>query len=137
VIKPAGFDISQGIISGGFLKDASDPAMADDPGVKAYLAFVDKYYPGADVTSSSNAQGYVMAQTLVQVLKQAGDDLTRPNIMRQAANIRNLEFDMLLPGIKVSTSPDDFGPVKSMQLRRLVGERWQPFGPVIEAAAGP
>jgi ABC-type branched-subunit amino acid transport system substrate-binding protein len=137
VIKPAGFDISQGIISGGFLKDPTDPAMADDPGVKAYLAFVEKYYPGADVTSTANAQGYVMAQTMVEVLKQAGDDLTRQNIMRQAANIRNLEVDMLLPGIKVNTGPEDFAPVKSMQLRRLVGERWQAFGPVIEATAGP
>jgi len=78
-----------------------------------------------------------MAQTLVQVLKQAGDDLTRQNIMREAANIRNLEIDMLLPGIKLNTAPDDFAPVKSMQLRRLVGERWQPFGPVIEVTAGP
>lgn len=73
VIKPAGFEISQGIISGGFLKDATDPAMADDPGVKAYLAFLEKYYPGADVTATGNTQGYVMAQTMVQVLKQAGD----------------------------------------------------------------
>jgi ABC-type branched-subunit amino acid transport system substrate-binding protein len=137
VIKPAGFDISQGIISGGFLKDATDPAMADDAGVRSYLAFLEKYYPGADVTSTGNAQGYVMAQTLVQVLKQAGDDLTRQHIMRQAANIRNLEIDMLMPGIRINTSPDDFAPVKSMQLRRLVGERWQPFGQVIEAAAGP
>jgi ABC-type branched-subunit amino acid transport system substrate-binding protein len=137
VIKPAGFDISQGIISGGFLKDPTDPALAADPGVKGYLAFLEKYYPGADVTATANTQGYVMAQTLVQVLKQAGDDLTRQNIMRHAANIRNLEIDMLMPGIKVNTGPDDFAPVKSMQLRRLVGERWQPFGPVIEAAAGP
>jgi branched-chain amino acid transport system substrate-binding protein len=124
VIKPAGFDISQGIISGGFLKDATDPAMADDAGVKSYLAFLEKYYTGADVTSTGNAQGYVMAQALVQVLKQAGDDLTRQNIMGQAANIRNLEIDMLMPGIRINTSPDDFAPVKSMQLRRLVGERW-------------
>ncbi len=137
VIKPAGFDISQGIISGGFLKDATDPALADDAGVRAYLAFLEKYYPGADVTATGNAQGYVMAQVMAQVLKQAGDTLTRENIMRQAANIKDLEIDMLMPGIKVSTSPNDFAPVKSIQLRRLVGERWQAFGPVIEAGAGP
>jgi branched-chain amino acid transport system substrate-binding protein len=137
VIKPAGFDISQGIISGGFLKDATDPAMVNDPGVRNYLAFLEKYYPGADVTSTGNAQGYVMAQTMVQVLKQAGDNLTRENIMRQAADIKDLEIDMLMPGIKVKTSSDDFAPVKSIQLRRLVGERWQPFGPVIEANVGP
>ena len=137
VIKPAGFDISQGIISGGFLKDATDPAMANDPGVKAYLAFLEKHYPGADVTATGNTQGYVMAQTMVQVLKQAGDNLTRENVMRQAAGMKGLELDMLMPGIKISTGPDDFAPIKSMQLRRLVGERWQPFGQVIEANSGP
>lgn len=137
VIKPAGLDISQGIISGGFMKDASDPAMADDPGVKNYLAFLARYYPGADVTSTGNTQGYVMAQTMVQVLKQAGNDLTRENIMRQAANIRDLEVDMLLPGIKINTSADDFAPVRSIQLRRVSGERWQLFGNVIEVATGP
>lgn len=137
VIKPAGFDISQGIISGGFLKDATDPAMANDPGVKAYLAFLEKHYPGADVTATGNTQGYVMAQTMVQVLKQAGDNLTRENVMRQAAGLKGLELDMLMPGIRISTGPDDFAPIKSMQLRRLVGERWQPFGQVIEANSGP
>lgn len=137
VIKPAGFEISQGIVSGGFLKDATDPAMANDAGVKAYLAFLEKYYPGADVTATGNTQGYVMAQAMVQVLKQTGDNLTRENIMRQAASIKGLELDMLMPGIKISTAPDDFAPIKSIQLRRLVGERWQPFGPVIEANPGP
>jgi len=137
VIKPAGFDVSQGIISGGFLKDATDPAMANDAGVKAYLAFLEKYYPGADVTATGNTQGYIMAQAMVQVLKQAGDNLTRDNIMRQAASIKGLELDMLMPGVRISTGPDDFAPIKSVQLRRLVGERWQPFGSVIEANSGP
>ncbi|TXJ13769.1 MAG: branched-chain amino acid ABC transporter substrate-binding protein [Afipia sp.] len=137
VIKPAGFEISQGIVSGGFLKDATDPAMANDAGVRTYLAFLEKYYPGADVTATGNTQGYIMAQAMVQVLKQAGDNLTRENIMRQAASIKGLELDMLMPGIKISTGPDDFAPIKSIQLRRLVGERWQPFGPVIEANSGP
>jgi branched-chain amino acid transport system substrate-binding protein len=132
VIKPAGFENAQGIISGGFLKDASDPTMAEDPGVKNYLAFVAKFYPNADITTTANAQGYVMSQLLVQVLKQSGDDLTRANVMRQAANIKQTEFDMLMPGIRISTSPDDFAPVKSMQLRRIAGERWQPFGSVID-----
>jgi len=131
VIKPAGFDISQGLISGGFMKDATDPAMADDPGVKDYLAFIAKYYPGADVTTALNTQGYLMAQLLVRVLKRAGNDLTRENIMRQAGNIKDLELDMLPPGIKINTGPDDFAPIESMQLRRLMGERWEPFGPVI------
>jgi hypothetical protein len=136
VIRPAGFENAQGIISGGFLKDASDPSMAEDPGVKNYLAFVAKFYTNADITTTANAQGYVMSQLLVQVLKQSGDDLTRANVMRQAANIKQTEFDMLMPGIRISTSPDDFAPVKSMQLRRIAGERWQPFGSVIELEPG-
>ncbi len=137
VIKPAGFDISQGLISGGFMKDATDPAMAADPGVKAYLAFVDKYYGGADISATTNAQGYLMAQLMTDVLKRAGNDLTRENVMRQAANIRDLELDMLIPGIRINTSPDDFAPIKSMQLRKLVGERWEPFGSIIDAGKGP
>jgi branched-chain amino acid transport system substrate-binding protein len=134
VIKPAGLDISQGLISGGFVKDATDPSMADDPAVKKYLAFLKKYCPGADVTAGTNALAYILAQVMVHVLETAGDDLTRVNIMRQATSIKDLEVDMLLPGIKVNTGPDDFTPVKGIQLRRLSGERWQAFGPVLEAA---
>jgi branched-chain amino acid transport system substrate-binding protein len=137
VLKPAGLDISQGIISGAFLKDAGDPELADDAGVKNYLAFVQKYYPGADVKDIGNVQGYVMAQVMVHVLKQAGNELTRENIMHQAANIKGLEVDMLLPGIKVNTGPADYAPVKSIQLRKFTGERWEAFGPVIEASASP
>ncbi|MHC2332897.1 ABC transporter substrate-binding protein [Bradyrhizobium sp. USDA 4454] len=133
VMKPAGLEISQGLISGGFVKDATDPGMADDQGVKNYLAFIKQYYPGADVTAGTNALGYILAQVMVHVLKAAGDDLTRENIMREAANIKDLEVDMLLPGIKVNTRPDEFAPVRSVQLRKLVGDRWVPFGPVIEA----
>jgi len=135
VVKPAGLEIAQGIVSGGFMKDATDPALADDPGVKKYLEFLAKYYPGADVTSGTNALGYVMAQAMVHVLKQSSDDLTRKNIMWQASNIVDLELDMMLPGIKINTRPDDFAPLKSIQLRRLVGDRWQPFGPVIDPTA--
>nr|WP_152977818.1 ABC transporter substrate-binding protein [Bradyrhizobium pachyrhizi] len=131
VIKPAGFDVSQGIITGGFMKDPTDPAMADDAGLKSYLKFIAEYYPSADISSGLNTQGYLMAQTLVHVIRMAGDDLTRENIMRQAANIKDLKLDMLQSGITITTGPDDFAPIEAMQLRRLVGERWEVFGPIV------
>jgi branched-chain amino acid transport system substrate-binding protein len=137
VLKPAGLDLSQGLIAGGFVKDVTDPALADDPSVKSYRAFLAKYYPDADIESGLNTQGYIMAQLLVSVLRNAGDDLSRENIMRQATNIKDLELDLLLPGIKVSTSPDDYAPLKSMQLRRFVGDRWQPLGPLVKLGSGP
>lgn len=115
------------------MKDATDPAMANDAGVKNYLAFIARHYPGADITNGSNTLGYITAQVMVHVLRQSGEDLTRANVMRQVANIKDLEIDMLMPGIKVSTSPDSFAPLKQIQLRRFVGERWQPFGPIIDA----
>jgi hypothetical protein len=127
VLKPAGLDISQRVIAGAFLEDITDPAMANDPGVKDCLKFLAKYYPEADVYAPTNALGYLMAQVMVHVLKQAGDDLTRENIMRQASHIRDLKVDMLMPSIRVSTAPDDFAPLKSIMLRKLVGERWQPL----------
>lgn len=133
VLRPAGLDISQGLITGGFMKDATDPAMANDAGVKNYLAFIARHYLGADITNGSNTLGYITAQVMVHVLRQSGEDLTRANVMRQVANIKDLEIDMLMPGIKVSTSPDSFAPLKQIQLRRFVGERWQPFGPIIDA----
>ena len=131
VVKPAGLEFAQGLISGGYLKDATDPALADDEGVKSYLAFLSQYYSRGDVSSTSNTQGYLAAQTMAHVLKQAGDDLTRANVMRVASSIQPLQLDMLLPGIVVSTSPNDFAPVKTIQLRRFAGERWVPFGPLL------
>jgi branched-chain amino acid transport system substrate-binding protein len=125
VLKPAGLDISQGIIAGGFIKDVTDPDMADDPGVRSYLKFLSDYYPEADRSASTNALGYIMAQVMVHVLRQAGDDLTRENVMRQASNIKDLEVDLLLPSIRINTSPDDFAPLKSIELRRLMGTHWQ------------
>jgi branched-chain amino acid transport system substrate-binding protein len=134
VLNPAGLDISQGLITAGFMKDPTDPAMANDTGVRNYLAFIEKYYPGADITSGINTQGYIMAQVMVDVLRRSGDTLTRENVMRQAASIKDLEIDMLMPGIKVNTSSASHAPLKLMQLRRFAGERWQPFGPVIDAS---
>src|SRR5439155_16056262 len=96
----------------------------DDSGFKQWLAFMDKDYPEGDKTDNINAYSFTVAQTLIQVLKQCGDELTRANLMKQVANIKDLELPMLLPGIKVSTSPKDFSPVKQMQMARFDGERW-------------
>src|SRR5216684_747549 len=133
-LKPAGFENSKGILSTFWYKDPTDPTWKDDAGLKQWLAFMDKDYPEGDKTDSVNAYAYTAAQTLVQVLKQCGDDLTRANIMKQAANLHDLELPMLLPGIKVNTSPTDFYPIKQMQMARFDGERWALFGPVITGA---
>jgi branched-chain amino acid transport system substrate-binding protein len=130
VIKPAGFDNAQGILSAGYSKDATDPAWANDPEFKAWSAFMDKYYPDGDRTNSSTVVGYAVAETVVQVLKQCGDDLTRENVMKQAASLKDLRVGMLLPGITINTGPNDFAPLKQMQMMRFSGERWQLFGPI-------
>ncbi len=134
VLKPAGLEASKGIISGSFLKDPSDPRWANDPAVKEYLAFMRKYYPDGDPKDIFNVSGYSCAQTLVYVLKQCGNDLSRENIMRQAANIKNLQLPMMLPGILINTSPTDFYPIKQFQLGRFDGTRYELFGQVYSAA---
>ena len=136
VLKPAGLDFAKDIISTAYLKDPTDPAWKDDPGVKTWRAFMDKYYPDGDKTNSNNVYGYAVAQTMVQVLKQCGDDLTRENIMKQAANIKNFSSEVMLPGIKVNTGPDDFFPIEQMQLMRFDGEAWRLFGDVITGEVG-
>jgi len=133
-LKPAGFENSKGILSTFWLKDPTDPTWKDDAGYKEWLAFMDTDYPEGDKTDSTNVFAYTVSQTLVQVLKQCGDDLTRANLMKQAASLRDLELPMLLPGIKVNTSPTDFYPVKQMQMVRFDGERWVLFGPVMSGA---
>jgi len=136
VLKPAGFDNAKGVLSTAYLKDPTDPSWKDDPALKEWLAFMDKYYPDGDKTSTNTVYGYLTAQTLVQVLKQCGDNLTRENVMKQAANLKNLEFGMLLPGIKINTSPNDFAPVKQLQIERFNGESWELFGPVMTGEVG-
>jgi branched-chain amino acid transport system substrate-binding protein len=131
VLKPAGLDNSTGILSSYYLKDATDPAVTNDPGYKDWLAFMDKYFAEGDKTSSFTVYGYTAAQTLVQVLKQCGDNLTHANVMKQAASLKDLELGMLLPGIKINTSETDFYPIKQMQMQRFNGERWQSIGPVM------
>ena len=130
-IKPAGFENAQGIISTSYLKDPVDPQWKDDAAMKGWNAFLDKYYPEADRKDASVVYAYNVAQTMVQVLKQCGDDLTRENVMKQAANLKNLELGLLLPGIKINTSPNDFAPLEQMQLMKFKGESWELFGDVI------
>lgn len=131
VLKPAGLENAVGILTAGYQKDQTDPQWKDDPGFKRWSAFMDKYYPDGDKTSSFTGYAYSVAQTLVHVLKQCGDDLTRDNVMRQAASLKGLELEMLQPGIKLDTSPDDYFPIEHMQMQRFTGERWETFGPVI------
>ena len=136
VLKPAGLENAKDIISTAYLKDPTDPAWKDDPGVKTWRAFMEKYYPDGDKTNSNNVYGYAVAQTMVQVLRQCGDDLTRENIMKQAANLKNFSTEMMLPGIKINTGPDDFFPIEQMQLMKFDGEAWRLFGDVITGEVG-
>jgi branched-chain amino acid transport system substrate-binding protein len=131
VLKPAGLEASTGILSTNYLKDATDPTWKDDPALKEWAAFMDKYFPEGDKTSTFSVYGYLTAQTMVQVLKQCGDELTRENVMKQAANLKDLELGMLLPGIKINTSPTDYFPVEQMQMVRFNGDHGELFGPVI------
>ncbi len=136
VIKPAGYENAQDIISAAYLKDASDPQWANDPGMKDFLAFLQKDFPEGDKLDQGTIVGYSVSQTLVQVLKQCGDDLTRENIMKQAASLKDFRVEMLLPGIKINTSPTDFAPISSLQLMKFKGEKWGLFGDVISADVG-
>src|SRR5712671_6180535 len=136
VLKPAGLEASKGILSTSYLKDATDPTWKDDPALKEWAAFMDKYFPEGDKTSTFSVYGYLTAQTMVQVLKQCGDELTRENVMRQAANLKNFELGLLLPGIKINTSPTDYFPVEQMQMSRFNGEHGELFGAVIAGEIG-
>lgn len=126
VLRPAGLDRSEGIVSGALFRDPSDPDMAGDPGVVDYVAFMKKHYPEGDPADLSNITGYSIAQTFAQVILQAGDDLTRENVMRQAAGLRNLTLPMLLPGLAINTAADDYQPLKALAPVRFDGRRWLP-----------
>jgi branched-chain amino acid transport system substrate-binding protein len=136
VITPAGQDNSQGIISSAYLKDPTDPQWKSDAGMKAWNEFLDKYFPEANRTDASVIYGYTVSQTLVHVLKQCGDNLTRENVMKQAASIKDLELGGLLPGVKVNTSATDFAPLSQLQLMRFKGDTWERFGDIISADVG-
>jgi len=136
VLKPAGFEASTGVLSTGYIKDPTDPTWDNDAAKKDWLAFMDKYFPEGDKTSSFTVYGYTVAQTMVQALKQAGDDLTRANVMKQAASLKNVQLGMLLPGIAINTSETDFYPIEQMQMQKFTGERWELFGPVLSGGEG-
>ena len=136
VIKPAGFENAQGIISSQYFKDPTDPQWKNDPAMMAWNEFLDKYYPEANRADASVMYGYIVAQGLVHVLKACGDDLTRENVMKQAASLRDYEPAGLLPGVKVNTSPTDFAPISQLRLERFKGETWELFGDVISGDVG-
>jgi branched-chain amino acid transport system substrate-binding protein len=133
-LTPAGLEKSVGLISAVYLKDPSDPTLKNDPEVQAYFAWAKKYLPDGDPADLFAAFGYASAHTLLQTLKQCGDDLTRENVMRQAANLKNVEIPMLLPGIKINTSATDFYPIEQLQLERFDGKRWVRFGELLDAS---
>src|SRR4249919_2065719 len=133
VMKPAGFDASQDIISSAYLKDTSDPQWKNDAGMKAFDEFLAKYFPEGNRIDASVMYGYTVAQGLVHVLKACGDNLTRENVMKQAASINGLTLGGLLPGIKVQTSATDFAPISQLQLIKFKGETWERFGEIIGA----
>jgi len=136
VIKPAGMENAQDIISSAFLKDPTDPQWKTDAGMKAWNAFLDKYYPEANRSDSNVMYGYTVAQTMVYVLERCGNDLTRTNIMKQAASIKNLDLGGFLPGIKINTSATDFAPLAQLQLMKFKGDTWERFGDIISADVG-
>jgi len=135
-LKPAGLEHCRGIVTDLYLKDSTDPKWQDDPGFKGWSSFMDKYLPGADKSDGGYIAGSQLAATLVQVLKQCGDELTRENVMKQAANLHDFTVPMLLPGITINTSPTDFAPIKQVQMARFDGEHWELFGPLLAGAVG-
>ncbi|MBX6746815.1 MAG: ABC transporter substrate-binding protein [Acetobacteraceae bacterium] len=134
VIQPAGPEKAVGIITSAYLKDATDPAWKDDPGMKEWRAFMNKYMPDADQTDGNYVYSYGVSKTLMQVLHQCGNDFSRENFMKQVANLKDLEIPTLLPGIKVNTSPTNYHPIRQMQLQKWNGSTWERFGNVIEGA---
>ncbi|MBR0867706.1 branched-chain amino acid transport system substrate-binding protein [Bradyrhizobium diazoefficiens] len=134
VMKPAGLDAAKGVISVNYGKDPLDPTWKDDAGMKRYLDFMAKYYPDGDKDSNFNTYGYGTAQLLAHVLQQCGDNLTRENVMKQAASLKDVTGDIALPGIKANTSPTDYRVNKQLQMMKFNGERWELFGPILEDA---
>ena len=131
VLAPAGLDNAKGLISASSFKEAADPTWADDAGMRKWTAFMASYYPEGDRKSIFTTYGYSAAELLVQVLQQCGDDLSRDNVMRQAANLKSVKLDLLLPGLSINTSRSDYRMVKEFRMMRFTGERWEPFGPMV------
>ncbi len=133
VLHPAGADASKGLITALYMKEVTDPQWKNDKAFQEWLQWMKKYYPEGKVDDQFNAYGYSVAQLMTQTLKQCGNDLSRENIMRQAANLKDVDLPMLLPGIRVNTSPTDFAPIEQEQLARFDGERWALFGEILDA----
>ncbi|UGY15661.1 ABC transporter substrate-binding protein [Bradyrhizobium septentrionale] len=131
VLVPAGLENAKGLISASSFKEAADPTWADDAGMKKWRAFMDSYYPDGDRKSLFTVYGYSAAELLVDVLQQCGDDVSRDNIMRQAASLKNVKLDLLLPGLAINTSRTDYRVIKEFRMMRFSGERWEPFGPIV------
>jgi len=134
VIKPAGEEKAIGIITAAYLKDPTDPTWKDDPGMKEWRTFMAKYLPDADLTDGAYVYAYGVSLTLMQALKQCGSDFSRENIMKQAANLHDLELPATLPGMRISTSPTNYHPIRQMQLARWNGKTWERFGELIEGS---
>jgi branched-chain amino acid transport system substrate-binding protein len=131
VLQPAGLDKSVGLITGAYLKDPNDPAFKNDPAMVEWRAFMKRYVPAADISDVSAVYGYAVSETLVQVLKQCGNDLSRENILKQAASLKSFKPSLALPGIELNTSASDYRPFSQMQLARFNGKTWERFGGVI------
>jgi branched-chain amino acid transport system substrate-binding protein len=135
-LKPAGFENAKDIVSDFYLKDPTDPKWTDDAQFKSWVAFMDKYMPEADKSDAGYVAGSSLAAMTAQVLKQCGDELTRENVMKQAADLHDFTVPMLLPGIKINTTPTDFAPVKQVQMGKFDGQRWNLFGELLTGAVG-
>ena len=133
VLKPAGLEASKGLITALYMKEVTDPQWSKDKGFLDWVAFMKKYYPEGNLEDQSNAYGYNVAILMTQVLKQCGNDFSRENIMKQAANIKDFELPLLLPGMKINTSPTDHAPIEQEQLAKFDGERWVLFGEIFDA----
>jgi branched-chain amino acid transport system substrate-binding protein len=133
VLAPAGLENAKGIVSVNYGKDPADPTWNDDPGMKKWRAFMDKYYPEGDKNSSFNTYGYGTSQLMAGVLEMCGDELTRENVMKQATNLKDVVGDLTLPGMSLNTTPTDYRINKQLQMMRFDGERWMLFGPILTA----
>ena len=131
-LKPAGIENSTGILSSAYQMIVTDPASEATPGMKKFRAFMEKYFPEADKSESGPLTAWNVGNVFVQLIKQCGDDLTRENVMKQAANI-DMTVDTYLPGIRIKTSPTDFYPIEQLQMIKFNGQTWEPFGPMIDS----
>ncbi|MDA9391020.1 branched-chain amino acid ABC transporter substrate-binding protein [Bradyrhizobium sp. CCBAU 45394] len=136
VLEPAGIEISQGILSASYTKDGSDPQWNADEGMKKFYNFLAQFDPKANKLDAGVVFGYAAAQTMVKVLHMCGDDLTRENVMKQAASLKDFEPDTLLPGIRINTAPDNFAPIEQLQMMRFKGKKWELFGDIISSDTG-